>query len=411
MLAKSDEDAVVRKLKTEGLVESEIRDEIAAIKRQKNLPLPHFSSLVISSWDEYQKRFWIFVLILLLPLSVNIPFYFLPQDADLLYSLLNVYEIFGLSTLVFVLFLACIYFIFTVVASQLSRLAIYSVIFLPNTASARKAYREALPKLAGYVWISVLSAIIIIGSLALFIIPAIIFSVWFSFSGFVYFNEDARGQDALAKSREIVRGYAWQIFLLFLLFGISAFLVYIVLTSGLEAILSLVFQGRDLSIITLDIMPTAFGLLIVPLFLIFSKRIYEHILYVKENISLASIQGNKKMIRNSALAGWVLVVFSGIFLSYFIYSGYRFLLGEKITTRNIDTFTIRVPLEKYKRANASYPENLRALIPDYADKLPATFREEENFSYTVIGDGVNYEICVSYEEDEKECFTGSENGS
>ncbi|MBW2107474.1 MAG: tetratricopeptide repeat protein, partial [Deltaproteobacteria bacterium] len=44
------------------------------------------------------------------------------------------------------------------------------------------------------------------GGYMLFVIPGIVFSVWFFFAPFVFIDEDARGMDALLKSRFLVRG-------------------------------------------------------------------------------------------------------------------------------------------------------------------------------------------------------------
>lgn len=82
-----------------------------------------------------------------------------------------------------------------------------------------EAYRRSWYKIFPYLWLFFLTKFLIIGGLMLFIVPGIIFFVWFSIADFVLIAENLGGMDALLKSREYIRNY-WYIvfFLLFFLF-------------------------------------------------------------------------------------------------------------------------------------------------------------------------------------------------
>jgi hypothetical protein len=53
---------------------------------------------------------------------------------------------------------------------------------------------------------------IITGGFLLFLVPGIIFSIWFVFSQFILARDNVRGMDALLKSREYVRDMWFEVF-------------------------------------------------------------------------------------------------------------------------------------------------------------------------------------------------------
>jgi hypothetical protein len=76
---------------------------------------------------------------------------------------------------------------------------------------------SALQKGRHYLWhfcsVSILLTTILMLGFSFFIIPGIIFSVWFAFSLFVLFDENKKGISALLISREYTRGYGFNTFL------------------------------------------------------------------------------------------------------------------------------------------------------------------------------------------------------
>lgn len=65
---------------------------------------------------------------------------------------------------------------------------------------------------ASYFWITFLRSIIICFGLILFIIPGLMFSIWFAFSEYTFIFEGKRGMSALKRSKELAKGYWWAIF-------------------------------------------------------------------------------------------------------------------------------------------------------------------------------------------------------
>lgn len=87
-------------------------------------------------------------------------------------------------------------------------------------------------KMISYYWIIFLKGIIILAGFICFIIPGIIFSVWFSVSQYAFVFENIKGTKALGRSRELVKGYWWPVLGRLLLLGVIAVIITSVLKSG-----------------------------------------------------------------------------------------------------------------------------------------------------------------------------------
>lgn len=85
----------------------------------------------------------------------------------------------------------------------------------------------AKSSLVSYGWIVFLGAIIIFLGFLFFIIPGIIFSIWFSFFQYVFIFENIKGKKALSRSKELVKGHFWPVLGRFLLL----FLITMIISS------------------------------------------------------------------------------------------------------------------------------------------------------------------------------------
>lgn len=73
-----------------------------------------------------------------------------------------------------------------------------------------------------FMWLISLVGYIIPGGFLLFIVPGVIFSVWFAFAQFIFVAEGRKGMDCLLRSKEYVRGQWFDVFLrLFLVWILS----------------------------------------------------------------------------------------------------------------------------------------------------------------------------------------------
>ena len=115
--------------------------------------------------------------------------------------------------------------------------------FLHAVVDEQLGFAEALEKgnsiILPLLWVGLLTGFIIGGGFMLFVIPGIIFMVWFFFAQFILVKEDVRGMSAILKSREYVRGEWFNVALRLLLIWVATILVGIIPLLG--PLLNIVF--------------------------------------------------------------------------------------------------------------------------------------------------------------------------
>jgi hypothetical protein len=113
--------------------------------------------------------------------------------------------------------------IFAVVLMPLCMAALMhniSASYLGENLSAGQSYARAAPRLLPLLGTQILGGLIVMLGLLLFIIPGIIFSLWFFILAPVVVLEGLAGTKALGRSRELMRGNLGKAFLLGLLVSI-----------------------------------------------------------------------------------------------------------------------------------------------------------------------------------------------
>jgi hypothetical protein len=112
-----------------------------------------------------------------------------------------------------------------------------------------------------YFLLSALLFLITLGGTILLIIPGIIFSIWFSFSGFVFIDQGLGIKASLSRSRQLFKGRFWSVYWRIIVFGI-----FFGLVTGLVFLLSLIPFGIGSSIYTL-----AGAFYIIPYYLLYKE--------------------------------------------------------------------------------------------------------------------------------------------
>lgn len=158
-----------------------------------------------NSFEIYVNKFWFFVKLILL----NVLAFLLLAPAVILMFFTN--DDFGLIIAVSVFFALSVAVV--ILASILVNIAL--VISIKERMS-ELTVKQALLKGTGiylsYLYVSFLSGLAILGGLILFIIPGIIFAVWFTFSTYLVISDSIKGKQALAKSKALVKDYWWAVF-------------------------------------------------------------------------------------------------------------------------------------------------------------------------------------------------------
>lgn len=139
-----------------------------------------------------------------------------------------------------------------------------------------RSFKRAFPLL-----ITVISlAGVMISGTALFIIPAIIFSIWFAFAPFITVSEKLKGAKALAKSRNYVKGNFWTVFARAFLIGIITIILLLILNS----VTNLLFPEPSALKILWAIPQSAIQLIVTTFALVFMYVLFESIKNTKKDL-------------------------------------------------------------------------------------------------------------------------------
>ncbi len=283
--------------------------------------LPGVASLLRETIKAYRERFFTYLGIVLLPagfmalLGFAASSIFSIQDTVANFSSGTVSEILQPNLL--------LPFFFVVLINALVQ--VWSLVSLLCAVRDREkpegviaAFQKGWKKILPYIWIVFLIGFIIMGGFVFFFIPALIFSVWFSFAVLILITEDIRGLDALLKSKEYVSGQWWPVFWRQTIGALVISLTATVLSFILSFILGLLVGKGGGSL------ASALTMVFVPLAAVYSFLLYEELKRIKgefdftpkkkEKIAFLSVGFLGTAIMLAAVAGGI-VLFSRIFLS------------------------------------------------------------------------------------------------
>jgi hypothetical protein len=137
-------------------------------------------------------------------------------------------------------------------------------------------------KVWAFLWFFSTSGFILTGGFLLFVIPGILFLVWFAFSQFIVASEDERGLAALLKSKEYVRGHGFEVF-------VRLFLIWIIC-----AVLG-----------TIPVVGPIFAIFFMPFMMIYLFLIYEDLKELKGSTLYSPTQGQKFKWVGAGALGYV----------------------------------------------------------------------------------------------------------
>lgn len=135
-----------------------------------------------------------------------------------------------------VVFLAVLFLIYLFIQAYVA-----IILFIKNgyQGDPKGLFREARVSVWPYLWLELLTTVLLLLWFLLLIIPAIIFSVFYSFAIYAFFFEGKKGMAAIRRSKELVKGYWWPVFwrtlvvgLVFWIFGMIINLPLIFLPEG-----------------------------------------------------------------------------------------------------------------------------------------------------------------------------------
>ncbi len=204
--------------------------------------LPGIGDLLKRSWQVYKEKFWRLVGIMVMGIMV------IGMLVCFLVFILPfvIVAVFGVGGKIlggqWAIGRVFIFFIF-LLAFLLSLIALMGVLLIVLFIKASlifaikekdigigKALKLGWSKTLSLLWVDLLTRLAITGGSFLFIIPGIIFSVWFKFADYVLVVENLKGPKALSKSKFLVQGYWWNVFGKMFVLSILAGIVMLVLS-------------------------------------------------------------------------------------------------------------------------------------------------------------------------------------
>ena len=214
--------------------------------------LPGVKDLSKRAWEIYKARIRVFLGIMLAPLLVSLPI--------ILFTKLPV-PIFIVLMIIFMIAVIIIGF-----WSQISLL--YAIKDRDKEIGIKESFAKGWHKIIPYWYISLLVGLIVMGGFLLFIVPGIIFAVWFSLAAYILVAEDIKGMNALRESKRLVSGnwssVCWRFLFIVLFLGAISLAV-----SSIAEIFKIPF------------LEYAVSLFIVPFASVFGFLIYEDLKKLK----------------------------------------------------------------------------------------------------------------------------------
>ena len=189
-------------------------------EKKTKAELIHPFTLIDTVWRAYSKRVPFFTKLVLAPIL----FYLLLDTLSYLaeHGIPGQPLVILAQTIEHTVLLSIPLYTLAVIIQTFSTAAVLTVLTDPKITDVGTAYSKGAKKIVSLWWVSILSFLITSGGFLLFVIPGVMFSVWFVFSQYVLFNEGKRGVTALLQSREYVRGYFWQVTLRILFIALIA---------------------------------------------------------------------------------------------------------------------------------------------------------------------------------------------
>lgn len=271
--------------------------------------------------------------------------------------------------------------------------AIPSLLYnLKEKTSIKESYKGGFKILGSYIWVYFLLTIIIAGGFFLFIIPGILFSIWFSLAIFILVFEKRRGFDALFKSKHLVKGKFWQVFLRFLvlglIIGLGIFLVSASIFFGIE--------NRQIGNQISEVVDYFIQLFVLPFFLIYGFLIYSNLKEIKAGVIYKESARNKKI--KYVIPGILGILIVGLLISISFFNIFWGRDIPPIDDNDLWLSKIEIPKEE----NAFYP------LAQVSEKIYLPKEKSELFTKMVRGEKWDSEFAEELIKNNAETFDNFE---
>jgi len=303
---------------------------------------------------------------------------------------------FGIIYLLPFIALAIISLIGSIVVMYLGMSTLFAEIVNDENAGLHEIFRRGWKKILPSLWLSFIFCWIIFGSFFLFIVPALIFCIWFSLCFWVLYSENTGGLKALILSREYIRGHffgvLWRFIFIELIYILASIAIEVLPTSINLFFDSFFFETLANYIRTFS--ELVLIALITPLIWIYHFVIYRNLKKSVTEINAVPTTRLKILYLGLPLLGIVVATILFITVAKPFLSN---LVSTRVQHEQMDEKTvedIRVTqfgLEIFRSDEDRYPETLEELFSNpnvqRKDSIPTQYR------YRSLEHGQSYELC------------------
>lgn len=179
-------------------------------------PLPGLGALFSEAWRLYNQRFWPLIGTYLAPMLVFFGVGLLAGAGFVLNKATG--NVISGPIAIVILLIAVVAAIYIGVWGQAAMLI--AIRDSSENIPVKEAYKRARPFIGAYFSTSLLAGLAVLGGFILFIIPGIIFALWFCFATYAVVTDNVSNTAALKFSKSIVKGQMGAIFWRFLFIGV-----------------------------------------------------------------------------------------------------------------------------------------------------------------------------------------------
>jgi hypothetical protein len=230
--------------------------------------------LIVRSWQDYSKNFKKFVMVYLYSLLGFVPLLALIAVVAIL-GRFNVWEflpVFAQISLGFLFFLCFVVFLLLAVYYG-TRAKIATFLLVKNNYSpALENFKESQKYFWGFLGLSLLYLVVVCAWGFVFLIPALIFGIYYSFATYILVAEEKRAFSSMERSYDLVRGYWWPVFGRMLLLMLAAFIVFLVISLPLN------FMNEGSWIfVAYNVLVNLIWLVVSPYFIVYYCGLYKNL--------------------------------------------------------------------------------------------------------------------------------------
>ncbi len=350
------------------------------------LQLPSATEILREAWAIYVSRMGVFVGITLLLMLLLIAFFAVFLGGIFGISLFDEFSS-GVAWVV-IPFIIFVVLLGLVVVQLWGRTALLFAIKDSGEAiGVAESFKRGWKKLGSYIWVSLLVGFVTLGGFALFIVPGVLFIVWFYPAIFVVIAEESRGMDALMRSRAYVRGKWLSVFWRLFVMVVLIWTTY--LPPMLVGLLNIPYLAQ--------IMQFLLSLLLGPFVATYGFVLYRNLRRMYEGTTVAAAPSPKWPFVLVGFVGGLIVPI--LIMSSIVLGGLGTAKEKSRDAQRIsDIANIQLASELYYDLNQQYAATLEQLVDShYLSSMLTDPTDHTPYYYVQLRGGKGYVVAASLE--------------